>query len=948
MNVRALPLTCGQLVLLAALAWPAGPLHAQGAAKPVSSDAQASRLYEDALTRFEKKDHAGAIIQLKNALKIDRKVLQVHLLLGRALMASGQVPAAEAALLEALRLGVSRSEIVVLLAQAMITQGKQQELFQQPAFNQAGLPPTVASKLATVKAGAQADLGDSKQALRLLDDARSLDPTSPDPWLTEVAIRIRSRQLGEAQLAVERARSLDPNNPEVFHQQGSIHHVTGNREAALAAYGRALELKPDHVDVLVARAGLYLDLKRDADASRDVTKLLALAETEPRGWYLSSMLLEREGKTDAARKAIGKITELLDPVPIEFIRFRPQLLMLAGQAHYSLGNREKAKPYFEVFQRLQPVSPVSKLLANILLAEGNYDRAIDSLEQYLRGYPGDSQAMALLASAHMAQGRHTRAASLMQDALRRKDDPELYTAYGLSLMGTGQSKNALAQLETAYRKDPNQRQAAFALVGLYLRGGQVAKAVPVAQALVTAAPSNPSFHNLQGMVKQAQGDRAGARASFERAGKLDPSFVQAPLNLARLDIAEGQFDRAQAQLDAVLKGDDRNLEAILEQGTLAMRRGNEEAAIRWLGKGHDLYALSDARSGLMLVDLHLRRGRKEPAHEIARQLNANIPDNLPILVALARTQVAMGDTAAARTSLGTATRLAQFNAPMQVEIALLQLSTGNLTGAGYSLEKALNDKPDFVPAHAVMAEIEIKQGELAKAEQRAQGIVKREPRLPVGYSILGDVAMARRQVPAAIDWYRKAHQAQPSLQTLERLASTLGASDVKAATRLLEDWVKTRSSDRVARNMLAERYVRNGDFAGARREYEALRAQQPNEVSVLNNLANVLLRLNDLPAAQAAADAALALAPQNAVIIDTAGWVALKNNQVDRAVQLLRDARLRDPENPEIRFHLASALVKAGRTAEGKAEVQAAVRSRHAFEGRGDAEALLRSLGQGG
>ena len=43
----------------------------------MAADPKASQFYEDALARFEKKDHAGAIIQLKNAIKIDRKMLPV-------------------------------------------------------------------------------------------------------------------------------------------------------------------------------------------------------------------------------------------------------------------------------------------------------------------------------------------------------------------------------------------------------------------------------------------------------------------------------------------------------------------------------------------------------------------------------------------------------------------------------------------------------------------------------------------------------------------------------------------------------------------------------------------------------------------------------------------------------------------------------------------------------
>ena len=71
-----------------------------------ATNPKAARFYEEALTRYEKKDMAGAIIQLKNALSIDKAMLPVHVLLGKALLAKGEVIAAEVAFDEALRLGV--------------------------------------------------------------------------------------------------------------------------------------------------------------------------------------------------------------------------------------------------------------------------------------------------------------------------------------------------------------------------------------------------------------------------------------------------------------------------------------------------------------------------------------------------------------------------------------------------------------------------------------------------------------------------------------------------------------------------------------------------------------------------------------------------------------------------------------------------------------------------
>ena len=141
-------------------------------------DAKASRYYEDALVRYEKRDLPGTIIQLKNALQIDKNMLPVHVLLGKALLDSGDALAAEMAFTEALRLGVSRDEVVVPLAKAVVAQAKQQEIFEQPRFAETGLPARTRFQLLLVKAGAATDLGDGKAALEAVEDARASTPAA--------------------------------------------------------------------------------------------------------------------------------------------------------------------------------------------------------------------------------------------------------------------------------------------------------------------------------------------------------------------------------------------------------------------------------------------------------------------------------------------------------------------------------------------------------------------------------------------------------------------------------------------------------------------------------------------------------------------------------------------------------------------------------------------------
>ncbi|APW38783.1 hypothetical protein RD110_17525 [Rhodoferax koreense] len=925
--------------MVALLAVPGFAVHA-------ATDSKASRFYEDALTRYEKKDVPGAIIQLKNALQIDKTLLPVQVLLGKALLANGEAAAAEVALNEAVRLGVNRAEIVVPLGQAYVAQGKHKLLLEQPQFNVSGLPADVQVKLLLLRASASAELGDVRGALKNIDEARVMDGRLPEVWLAEVPVRIRAMQYAEANAAIERATALAPDSAEVRYQRGALLHVQGNLRAALAAYDSALKADPKHLEARAARAGIEMDLGQYADAAKDVAEIQAQSPREPRAAYLKAMLLSRDGDSAGARKSLAEVTAFLDAVPPAFIQYRPQLLMLNGLAHFGLSEYEKAKPYFESMQRVQGGGPVSKLLAQIYLSDRNYGRASDLLEQYLKAQPQDGQALLLLASASMAQGRNAKATALMQQALAIKDAPEYHTQLGLSLLGAGQSADAVTQLETAF-KEPSQIQAGTALVGLYLRGGQGAKALAVAEKLLKQQPDSAVLHNLNGMAQAQLGNLAAAKVSFDRAVQLDGKLVEARLNLARLDMANKAYDAAATKLNAILLADEKNIDAMYEMANLSDRRGSSADTLRWLSKASDMAGPKEFRPGTALVEFHLRNKAPDQALEAAKRLSSKDPENVPILLIYGRAQLANGDVEGARSTFSGATRFANFNAPQQTEIATWQLAVNNLPGAAYSLDKALSSRPDFLPALALMTEVEIRQNEPAKAEQRARQILALAPKQAIGYSLLGDVAQSRGQTAVAIDHYRRAHQVQTNTETFLRLFGALAMQDGgRQALTLGEAWLKTHPQDQTVRRALADAYARGGNYAAARLNYEAFVKAVPNDSGALNNLANVLLRLNDASALQVA-ESAMKKDPTNASAIDTLGWVLFKTGlpqNSDRALQLLRDARLRDPGNPEIRYHLAAVLAQSGRKTEAQDEVEAALKGGRPFESLTEAESLLKKL----
>ena len=106
---------------------------------------------------------------------------------------------------------------------------------------------------------------------------------------------------------------------------------------------------------------------------------------------------------------------------------------------------------------------------------------------------------------------------------------------------------------------------------------------------------------------------------------------------------------------------------------------------------------------------------------------------------------------------------------------------------------------------------------------------------------------------------------------------------------------------------------------------------------------NIADRNGDSPLALARR--AQELQPAEPLFNDTLGWILVKADQTDEGLRFLREARTRAALVPEIRYHLAVALQRQGRTDEALAELRNALRAAGDFDGRADAERLHEELG---
>lgn len=926
------PLTLALALSLAALA---GPGHADAV--------KASRFYEDGLARFEAKDTAGAIIQLKNALQQDRNMLAAHLLLARAYLDTGDVGPAEVEFREALRLGVSRAEVAVPLGRIYLMQGKPQALLD--AVSAEGLPPAVKLEVLSLRGTAHAALGKEADASRSFADARALDPGSSIPLVAEVPVLLA---LGKTDLARERAAravQLGPDDAGAYNVRASVRHAAGDLAGALQDYEQALALSPGFIDAGVARAGILIDLGRDHEARERLDVLAAAAPAEPRIAYLRALLASRRGDAPAATAHLEEVARLVDALPSDWLAGQEQLLMAGALAHHAGRQYEKARKYLDVLVVRYPRNPgARRLLAAVYVETGDFQRAAGLLENVLRVQPDDPQTLQLLGRAYFGLKRYAKATELLERAAALGGSgPQLQASLGFSRVNQGDTVAGLKSLEQAFDKASNDAALGIALANLLMRQGEARKALAVAERLVRELPALPASHNLLGMVKAAANDLAGARHAYRDALQRDARFVPARLNLARLDVAERRFDDARAVYAELLRRNKRDATAMYESALLERAAGNAAEAVRWIEKAA-AERPGDVRTGLALIEFRSAAGDTSGALDAARALAVRRKEDLSVLAALARAEIAAGDNKAAQHTLRDMTRMAEFDAGTQVRIGYLQLAAANSEGAAYCAQKALQGNPGDRAAQVLAAEAALAARDLDGASRRVAALRSQFPHDADTWRIAGDVELARRNYPAAADAYRQAQERAPSSPlVLRRIGVFVAQGKPAAGIPVLTAWLRQHDDDVAARKALAELHLRGNDLAAAKREYERLAAGAAADAEVLNNLANVLIRLGD-PAAVAVAERAHALAPADANVIDTLGWALARNDRLDDALRFLRDARLRASANPEVRWHLAYVLARTGRKQEARDELEGALNLGSDFEGIDEAKRLRVSL----
>jgi tetratricopeptide (TPR) repeat protein len=285
---------------------------------------------------------------------------------------------------------------------------------------------------------------------------------------------------------------------------------------------------------------------------------------------------------------------------------------------------------------------------------------------------------------------------------------------------------------------------------------------------------------------------------------------------------------------------------------------------------------------LKLARYHEAAGDKAKAVETLAQGYAKMPDSAPMLAALVKAQLEVGQAAEAQKLCQEAIDRHPDNAFAHNLIAQVHMQGKKTQAAEKALKKAIELQPEWTVPHNNLARLYLSSGKEKDAIKNLTVAVKENPKNRAAFMTLASLYERSGDSAAAIDTYEKAVVADPNLWS--------------------------------AHNNLAYLLAEHRDGKA------------------------------DLERALKSAQHAEALRPEDPTILDTVGWVQYKAGAVDDALRTLEKAYEKQPDSGVINYHLAQLLFEKDRKPEALEKLEKALADKTAFPGKDAAQKLLKVI----
>lgn len=343
-----------------------------------------------------------------------------------------------------------------------------------------------------------------------------------------------------------------------------------------------------------------------------------------------------------------------------------------------------------------------------------------------------------------------RLIQLNREVQQDPHNPRLWLEIASVRMGKGEREEAVKALEAAKRCAEGQPKVwadlgtKFAEVNLYAQAREM-----LARAC-EHEPASADFAHRLGRVLVADDRLAEGAAVLAAAVWIAPTEPRYRVELARALLKARARSEAENLLRLVLDRNPETAEAWLLQADIELSRHDPAAAIHCLERAYAQRS-GERALGMRLAELLREAGQHGRAADVMRTVAGTHPEDVQVLLALARAQEAAGDRVGAIRTMEAAIELPDIGLEGFLHLGALYKATGRLDEALEPLQFVVEQDPENADAHYHLGEALLAIGEPGQAVSvlvKGAMLSKDDRRLR---SLLQSAAAAQATSPAGGD-----------------------------------------------------------------------------------------------------------------------------------------------------------------------------------------------------
>lgn len=303
------------------------------------------------------------------------------------------------------------------------------------------------------------------------------------------------------------------------------------------------------------------------------------------------------------------------------------------------------------------------------------------------------------------------------------------------------------------------------------------------------------------------------------------------------------------------------------------------------------------------------------------------PDSVVVWLSAADARAELEQWDAAVERARRAHALAPSSPRVTDRLGTLLISAGQLDDAAALYAELAARQPESGEAAAGRAAILERQGDDEAAIEAWQAAVEKDAQRAAWWLRLGQARERVGQHAAAAQALDRAATLDPSLRRLDArtLLLALEGGDIEVARRVAERLAGDERGPGAGSVAIATLMLRRGDKLAAAEELEWLLSAHPEHPAARLMLGKLLLDVGRPAEAQKQLERVTPGTRERADALRLLASLALADDEADRAVLLLGEARAAGASRPEMIRTLAVALRQAGRIAEARSELTLAV-----------------------